>query len=660
MTTPTQEYRRTAIREPKKLHKGLDATVDGMVGRLRRTAAVAADLLREADEIDRLGDTFAGLSDRHLKDRMEELRLGFARHRLMEERVLYLALAAIREAAERQTGMRPFKVQLAGALALHRGHLAEMATGEGKTLTASLAATLAGWTRRPCHVVTVNDYLAQRDAEWMKPLYHFCGVSAGYVTGAMDPVARRAGYAADVAYCTSKEIVADFLRDRLRLGRFRDPARRQLQHLLGPGRLDRLGLVMRGLYTAIVDEADSVLGDEAVTPVIISAHYPNPALKEACLVARDVADSLVPGVHYQILDRYREVEMLDAADSELEPHGQRMPGLWRGPSRRRELIRQALTAREFFHEGRQYVVDAGKVVIVDEYTGRAMPQRTWREGLHQAVEAKAGLEITDPSETLARLSFQRFFRLFTKLSGMTGTAWEAADEFWHIYHLAVVQIPTNRPCVRKEMPDRIFPDREAKWQAVVSDVASLHATGRPILVGTRSIDVSELLSNRLTGMGLEHQVLNAVRHQEEARIVAEAGLRGRITIATNMAGRGTDIKLGKGIAEIGGLHVIATERHESRRIDRQLFGRCARQGDPGSVQAYVSGEDELLKRFVPRWLRLQLVSTLRKNPRQGERLAGIVFGYAQWSAQRMAFRQRRNVLGTDTWIEDSLSFAGSE
>jgi preprotein translocase subunit SecA len=657
MITPTQEYRRTELPEPRKMHKGFDAVVDKATGRLRRTPAIAEALVREADEIDGLAPPLAKLSDHHLKERMEEVKRVFIRHREVNRDVVRLALAMVREAAARQTGMRPFPVQLAGALALHRGYLAEMATGEGKTLTAGLAATLAGWTGRPCHVVTVNDYLAQRDAEWMRPLYHFCGVSVGHVTGPMDPDARRAGYGAAVTYCTSKEVVADFLRDRLRMGRFSEPSRRHLQQLLQPGRLDRLGLVMRGLHAAIVDEADSVLVDEAVTPVIISAHYPNPVLKEACLAACRMAAEMVPGLHYRALARYREVELLDAAEEILASRGERLPGLWRGRSRRRELVRQALTAREFFHEGRQYVVSDGKIVIVDEFTGRSMPQRTWREGLHQAVEAKAGLEITDPSETLARMSFQRYFRLYRRLSGMTGTAWEAADEFWHIYHLPVVPIPTNRPCVRRDLKDRIFADAESKWNAVVDEVAQMHATGRPVLVGTRNIVVSEMLSKRLEALGLEHQVLNAVRHREEARIVAEAGLRGRVTIATNMAGRGTDIKLGKGVADLGGLHVIATERHESRRIDRQIFGRSGRQGDPGSSRACVSAEDELLSRFTPGRLRERLATALRRNPGRAERMAGPLFAYAQWSAQRMAYRQRLGVLSADTWIDDSLAFA---
>jgi preprotein translocase subunit SecA len=323
------------------------------------------------------------------------------------------------------------------------------------------------------------------------------------------------------------------------------------------------------------------------------------------------------------------------------------------------LVQQALTAREFYHRDKQYVLEEDQVVIVDEFTGRLMPNRTWRHGLHQAVEAKEGLEVTNPSETLARLSFQRFFRFFRKLSGMTGTAREAAPEFWHIYGLPVLSIPTNRPCIREEIPDAVFPDGERKWQAIAEEVVRWNQTGRPVLVGTRSVKASEKLAAMLESRGLEFNLLNAIRHREEARIVAAAGQQGKITIATNMAGRGTDIKLGRGVAELGGLHVIATERHESGRIDRQLFGRCARQGDPGTAQAFMSAEDELIQRFVPAPMRNRLVSTIENQRVGSQRLAKTALSYAQRAAQRLAFRQRKNVLQMDTWLEEALSFTGS-
>ena len=619
------------------------------------------ELRSAAVQVEAQAGQWLALHDYQLHERLMEFRDQFRRGGRDLEKLLVPALAAIREAADRKLGLRPFIVQLIGALALHRGYLAEMATGEGKTLTAALAAVLAGWTKRPCHVVTVNDYLVERDAEWMRPLYSFCGVREGSVTASMNPPERRKGYQADVTYVTSKELLADFLRDRLHLGALTSPSRRLIRELLLPRQgLGEDGLVMRGLHAAIVDEADSVLIDEAVTPLIISAPHKNTLLEGAVKIASEIVSSLVPETDYSCNQRYREIELGPAGRTKLDALCGELPGLWRGTARRNELIRQALMAREFFLRDRQYILADGKVVIVDEFTGRQMPQRTWREGLHQAIEAKEGLAISDPAETIARLSFQRFFRCFTRLAGMTGTAQEAASEFWQIYKLPVINIPTNMPCVRKRWPDRVFLDGTQKWQAVAEEVRHLHASGRPVLVGTRSVAASEKLAQLLTGHGLEFKVLNALRHKDEAAIVATAGEPGRITIATNMAGRGTDIKLGQRTPGLGGLHVIATEMHESGRVDRQLFGRAARQGDPGSAQAFISLEDEIIQRYLPGPLRQALIRALRSRLSGRERMAQAGFGLAQKQAQGQAFNQRQAVLQADTWLNESLSFAGGD
>jgi preprotein translocase subunit SecA len=562
------------------------------------------------------------------------------------------------EVANRTLGLRPYPVQVMGALALHEGYLAEMATGEGKSLTACLPAVLAAWTGLPFHFITVNDYLANRDAVEMRPFYASCGVSVGCVMSEMDPGERRMNYEKDVVYTTIKELVADFLRDRLILGSLHHPSRRLLRQLLQPRLRDLEGVVMRGLNSVIVDEADSVLIDEAVTPLIISRAQENKPLVKACRTAHDISDSFTLGEDYLADIKYKEINLTKEGQRKLEEHSQLLPGIWRGASRREELVQQTLTAREFYRQDKQYVVQDGKVAIVDEFTGRLMPNRTWRHGLHQAVEAKEGLEINDPSETLARLSFQRFFRFFSKLSGMTGTAQEATSEFWHIYKLPVLTIPTNRPCIRKILPDSVYPNEAEKWAAVVREIEKWHRTGRPVLVGTRSVKASERLAEMLTEKGLAFNLLNAVRHKEEARIVAAAGEQDRITISTNMAGRGTDIKLGRGAAQREGLHVIATERHESGRIDRQLFGRCARQGDPGTAQVFMSVEDELLQRFVPAPMRNRLVTALKSKAPGAGRLAEGALSYSQRTAQRLAFRQRRNVLQMDTWLEEALSFTG--
>ena len=566
------------------------------------------------------------------------------------------ALAALRELADRVTGLRPFPVQLVGVCALHRGCLAEMATGEGKTLVAALASILGGWTRRPCHVVTVNDYLAERDAQWFRALFDAAGVSVGVVTGAMDADARRAGYSADVTYTTSKEILADFLRDRLALGPVSQGERIRLRAAAAAARRGGMPVVMRGLHTAIIDEADSVLIDEAVTPLIISRERPNDDLRDACREAHRLSEGLEPGLDYVPDRRYRDIELTARGRERLAAAAARLPALWRGEARRNELVQQALVAREYHRREREYLVAEGKVVIVDEFTGRLMPQRTWRDGLHQAIEAREGLDISSPTETLARMSFQRFFRMIPRLSGMTGTAWEARGEFWKIYRLPVVRIPTHRPVQRLTLPDRTFAKADEKWRAVVDEVVRIHATGRPILVGTRSVAASERLSQMLAALHLPHRVLNASRHREEAIIVGEAGELGAVSIATNMAGRGTDIRISNRVAAIGGLAVIATERHESGRIDRQLFGRSGRQGDPGTAQAFVSREDEIVVRFLPAWVRRWLMRFFGKP---GERSLRRAVSMAQRSAQRQAYAQRRTVLRSDQWIEESLGFAGS-
>ena len=641
------------------LPKGLDAAWHAAAGAAGRLVPRRARYLRRAETVVALEGQFSGLSDARLREAADDLRDRFRLGRETPDDV-DRAVALVREVAARQIGERPFPVQVAGALALRDGCIVEMATGEGKTLTATMPATLLAWRGRGCHVVTFNDYLAQRDAQWMGPVYRFCGLSVAHVEQGMDPAARREAYLADVTYCTNKEVTADFLRDRLVLGRLPGlPSALLAKIAEGAGSgTDRL--IQRGLQCAIVDEADSVLIDEAVTPLIISGDAPNPEQVEAFRQACDLASRLEAGADYRVADRYREVELTPAGRAHLAQLAEGLGGVFAGARRREELVVQALTAARFYLRDKQYIIDDGKVVIVDEFTGRLMPDRHWRDGLHQAVEAKEDVDVQLPKDTFARISFQRFFRLYRHLAGMTGTAAEAWREFWQIYNLPVVVIPTNRPCIRRRLPDRVFSSADAKWEAVVAEIAQLHARGRPILIGTRSVRASERLSAMLTCRGLQHQVLNAVRHAEEAQVVAAAGRHGRITVATNMAGRGTNIRLGPDVEELGGLHVIATERHEAGRIDRQLFGRSARQGQPGSAQAFVSLDDELLRRFAP----LAGGAIRHRYARDGaeidSRLARQAFDFAQRRAERLALRQRKGVLQTDDWLDEYLGFAGRE
>ena len=648
-------------RRGKELPHGLDAAWDAGVGIGQHLIPRQRIFLRRARHVLEWETHFAEITDARLRESAEEARALFLRGRETRQDV-YRAFALVREVAHRKLGEKPFFVQIAGALALDAGCLIEMATGEGKTLTATMPAAIAGWRGNGCHIITFNDFLAQRDAEWMSVVYEFCGLKVAHVAQGMAAPDRRNAYHADITYCTNKEVTADFLRDRLTLrqGRASGLTSALLAKISEGHGSGTDQVVQRGLNFAIIDEADSILIDEAVTPLILSGAAPNPEQVEAFQHAADLADQLSAGRDYKMNQRYHEVDLTATGRGRLAELAEPLGGIWRGARRGEELVTQALTAKEFYLQGKQYVIDDGKVVIVDEFTGRLMPDREWRDGLHQAVEAKESVEVNPPKDTSERVSFQRFFRLYRRLAGMTGTAAEAWREFWQIYHLPVVVIPTNRPCVREHLRDRVFAGESGKWDAVVEEIKRIHAQGRPILVGTRSVRNSERLSQILTDRGLDHQVLNAVRHREEAQIVAAAGQEGRITVATNMAGRGTDIRLGRGVAEAGGLHVLATERHEAGRIDRQLFGRSARQGDPGSARAMVSLADELVVRHAPR-----LSASLRR--RYGETAGELsstwirrVFDIAQGRAERLALRQRKGVLRADDWLDESLGFAGVE
>ncbi|HEX8312271.1 MAG TPA: hypothetical protein VF614_13195, partial [Chthoniobacteraceae bacterium] len=654
------EYRRTAVAPAAKLYKGFDAVAHGLAGKIKCRSSIAAGLREEATEIYRLAASLTKLDASGLKARVTDQRATFRRRAGVQPEQVREALATVAEVARRELKMRPYEVQLMAALAVERGFLLEMATGEGKTLTVSLAAVLAGWTGLPCHVITSNDYLAARDAEGLAPFYNACGLAVGCVTGAMKPNERRSNYDCDITYTTSKEAAADFLRDRLQLGALAHGTRRLIRTMLQPGAAAQDGLVMRGLHTAIVDEADSALIDEAVTPLIISRKQENELLRRACEAAHQISGDLQAGADYEANEKFQEITLKPTGHAKIKAAAGLLPAMWRGQQRAAELVQQALRAREFFHRGKQYVVDEEKIVIVDEFTGRLMPERTWREGLHQAVEAKEKLPVTAPAETLARMSFQRFFRFYRRISGLSGTVAEAAPEVWQIYRLPVVRIPTNKPCQRAELPDRIFAVDDEKWAAIVEEIVARHSRRQPLLVGVRSVAASERLAEMLEARGLTFNLLNATRHREEAAIIAQAGEQGRITIATNMAGRGTDIGLGPLVAEIGGLHVILTERHESRRIDRQLMGRAARQGDPGSAQAFLSLDDELPVRHAADWLRGRTQSALAARTPGAETVAAALIRRAQRRSEKTSFSQRRRVLEMDAWVEDSLAFAGAQ
>ena len=541
-------------------------------------------------------------SDAQLRERAVALR---PRLRLKGHTDLALAgeaFALVREAASRTIGLRHFDVQLTGGWALLNGMVAEMETGEGKTLAATLAAATAALSGRAVHVITVNDYLAERDTEWMRPIYEALGLSVGCVKGGMAPDLRRAAYRCDVTYCSNKEIAFDYLRDRMALGGKPRAISMQLDALTGAGLRSRL--LLRGLQFAIVDEADSVLIDEARTPLILSAQADHSQEEAAHRQALDLARRL-SDADFEIRDE--GIEITDGGSRRLEQLAQPLTGVWRGPRRREQLVRQALKALHQFKRDKHYLVRDGKVVIVDEFTGRLMPDRSWEQGLHQLIEIKEGCEVTGRRETLARISYQRFFRRYVHLAGMTGTASEVASELWAVYGLRVARIPTNRPVRRSRYPDRIHGRAERRWRAVVEQHREAPAGGKAGAGGNAlrgSFRAPGIAARRGAGAVPPAQRAPGPRRSRDHRARRRAGLRHR---GDEHGGTRNRHQAGEpGVAEAGGLHVIATELHDSGRIDRQLFGRGGRQGDPGTCEAILAIEDDLVKSFFPLaadWLR---------------------------------------------------------
>ena len=584
------------------------------------------------------------------------LRARFRRHGFTAE-LAGECFALVREAAARTLGKRHYDSQLLAGWALLQGRLVEMETGEGKTFAATLAASAAALAGYPVHVITVNDYLAARDAEEMGALYRFLGLSVGVVVQGQARSERRTAYACAIAYCTNKELAFDYLRDRVALARRASRLHLALERLRGDAAREG-DLVLRGLYFGIVDEADSVFIDEARTPLILSATSRSVGAQDDCLRALAFARELAQGEDYALDLAEHSISLRDPAKAKLTAHATGLDGVWRSVRAREELVTQALTALLLFRRDQHYVVTDDKVQIVDESTGRVMPDRSWEHGLHQMIEAKEGVPPTESRETLARLTYQRLFRRYLRLSGMTGTAKEVALEIASVYRLRVVRVPLHRPSRRAYAGTAFHATLAEKWAAVAESVDRIACIARrPVLIGTRSVKASEELSKVLQARGIEHALLNAKQDRAEAEIIALAGQAGRVTVATNMAGRGTDIRLGDGVAESGGLHVILTEYHDSRRIDRQLIGRCARQGDPGSWEAVVSLEDEIFAVQVPgaarraAWLR-QNDSWLGRAAQRGLRTA------AQFAAERRSRAVRVQNLKQDQRLEQLLAFSG--
>ena len=635
----------------------LDKVAAGAVGRLHRYVLGRRPHYRQfVRSVDRLATGLDALSDTELTARARLLRRELYARGLKDELVAQ-AFGIVREVASRRLGLRHYDVQLHGGWVMLRGMVAEMETGEGKTLTATLAASTAAMAGVPVHIVTVNDFLAARDAEWMSPIYRALGLSVGIVTEGMDGEQRRAAYSRSVTYCTNKQLVFDYLKDRMVLGRENRALHLNLEELYAQAPRTS-GLLLRGLCFAIVDEADSVLVDEARTPLIIANRASMERQEEVYKQAVRIARALESPRDFTFDSVGRQIELTDFGKASVARLSRALSGIWSGRRRREDLVRQGLCALHLFHLDKHYLVREGKVQIVDEYTGRIMADRSWERGLHQMVEAKEGCAITSRQETLSRISYQRFFQRYLRLAGMTGTAREVASELWSVYRLRVMTIQTNRPPRRTPVPDRMYLTAERKWAAVVRRVRELHEQRRPVLVGTRSVHASERLSHELDLAGLPHRVLNARQDQHEAEIIAQAGQPERITVATNMAGRGTDIRLAPGIAELGGLHVLSTERHEARRIDRQLFGRGGRQGDPGSFQVILALDDDLFDNWLGRWARRLLRSWQRPDAPLAPWLARLLCGLAQRMAEAHYRRLRGDLLKLDDNLGDMLAFSG--
>ncbi len=602
---------------------------------------------RQVLEIGRLEPKMQALSDHQL--RKESLSLQYrARSGEKLEALLVAAFALVREAAVRKLNMRHFDVQLLGGIAMFHGSVAEMETGEGKTLTATLPLYLHSLVGKGAHLATVNDYLAARDAELMRPIFEALGISVGVIQTGMNQNERRAAYKSDVTYGTAKEFGFDFLRDRLLIRRVGEANISFTGGAVQPeGKQKNEQPVQRGMHFALVDEADSILIDEARTPLIISA-VPGEAQLRAVACYRwasTVVDQFEEDEHYDYDHEKKTVE--------LTFEGRHLARVLKKPDEMGpvglvdiyQYIERAIKVGREFHLHKQYVVKDGEIVIVDEFTGRMAEGRKWSTGIHQAVEAKTGVEVTVETGHAARVTVQDLFRRYDYLAGMTGTAATSARELKKIYELKVFCIPTNRPVRRHRLRDAVYSSADEKWNAIARKVAELHAEGRPVLIGTRSIDKSEQLSQLLTAAGVEHEVLNARHVAREAEIVAQAGQRGRVTVATNMAGRGTDIKLGEGVADLGGLHVICTEVHDAARIDRQLIGRCGRQGDPGSFQQYLAVDDEILELAYGSKKAKKIASRVGRHAAGAAlRISPQVFRRAQKKIEKRHFRGRKVML----------------
>ncbi len=597
-------------------------------------------------------------SEQDLTQIIEELSIQLHRQGLRKPLVIE-TFAVIREIATRTLGKRHFDVQLFGGWLMINGMLAEMETGEGKTLTTTLPACTAALAGIPVHVITANDYLAARDAETMRPLYRRLGLSGGSVVDGMETAERRDNYRKDIVHTTNKQIAFDYLRDRIEMGDDLGELRfqfRQIQRNRKPG--GNTQLLLRGLCFALVDEADSVLIDEAKTPLIITKTLPSEDSPDTYSDALYLASTLFIDKDYTVNKKTRSIELTLVGEENLADLILNLPEQWGNKRKREMLVKQALSAILFYKKDQQYLVNEDEIQIIDESTGRIMPDRAWEQGLHQMIEAKEGCLISDQREPQARISYQRFFGRYLYLAGASGTISEVSDELKRVYGLDLFKVATNRRSQRKMLGERIYRNEDLKHQALLDRVGELYQQGRPILIGTCTVEESEKVSQWLQQVEIEHRVLNARQDQDESEIIAQAGQSKAITVATNMAGRGTDIALGEGVAELGGLHVIALSRNASGRVDRQLYGRCARQGDPGSAEAILSLQDPALEQFYSSAMLKLLTYFCPGSKPIPNFISKLILRFPQHRNEKEQSLVRKMLMKQDRQLRRVLAFSG--
>lgn len=637
-------------------HNWYDDLIATIIGMLRiRCFSQQANFVKFYQQVKSKLTILKAMDELEYAEHVTQLRYALVRDGLSDEHVTQ-SFALIYHTAIHKLKMRPYKVQLMAGWVMMQGKLAEMETGEGKTLAAIFPVCTAAMGKIPVHIITANDYLATRDAMLMQPVYQALDLTVGVVTSDTPADQRRAAYACNITYCTSKQLAMDYLRDRMQQGLQQKALRHQLQQQVNKTDSPQQLPLLRGLCYAIVDEADSILIDDARVPLILAREQSEQTEQITFVQALTVAQLLQPGHDFQVIPTEPRVKLTTAGLQRVSDILGELSANW-PKTEVEQLTLLALRALFILHKDKHYLVKDKSIQIIDENTGRTQTDRSWSKGLQQMVECKEGCSVSTEQATLARISFQRFFSRYLQLAGMSGTAREVAGELYRTYRLEVVSIPTRKPNRRKILPTRVFTHAKAKWHVCVKRIEKIHKKGRPILVGTRTLKDSENLSLLLKQAGLPHQLLNARQDENEAHIIAQAGKKGQITIATNMAGRGTDIKLMKEIKKIGGLHVISMELNDAQRIDRQLYGRCARQGNRGSCEAIVSLDDTIFERW-PATIRQNLVQRFKTKRCLPLWLGRRLIFWAQWSQQREHTKLRRMMLKWDRQQEQTLAFSG--